>query len=136
MNRRDLRESPMRALIAIAAAFTMALLAPAPSRADAPGPTAVAPGQPGCKCLPRPHRQVRHYRRVHKRMIAALPPAPVVPVYYNTGIPGPWDPAYDRGMTLHFRSPFVSGIADPEPGFPHTPPIRAVSWYRYASGPA
>jgi hypothetical protein len=66
-------------------------------------------------------------------MIAAVPP-PVMPVYYNTGIPSPWDPAYDRAMTLHFRSPFVTAIVEPEPGYPHTPPVRAVAWYRYGSG--
>jgi len=124
----------MRALIAIGAAFAAACLVPTAGRADAPGPAAAAPAKPGCKCPPvRTHRVVRH-RRVTKRMIAAVPP-PVAPVYYNTGIPSPWDPAYDRGMTLHFRSPFVTAIVDPEPGFPHTPPIHAVSWYRYASGP-
>lgn len=124
----------MRALIAIAAAFVVACLIPAPSRADAPGP-GVAAAKPDCKCpRARPHRVVRKYRRAPSRMIAALPP-PVAPIYYNTGIPSPWDPAYDRAMTLHFRSPFVTGIVDPEPGYPHTPPVRAVSWYRFASGP-
>jgi hypothetical protein len=127
-------ESTMRALIAIGAAFVMACLVPAAARADAPGPTA-APAKPGCKCPPvRAHRHVRHYRHASKRVIAAGPPL-VAPVYYNTGIPSPWDPAYDRAMTLHFRSPFVSAIVDPEPGYPHTPPVRAVAWYRFASGP-
>ena len=123
----------MRALIAIGAAFVMACLIPAPSRADAPGP-GVAAAKPDCKCpRVRAHRVVRH-RRVAKRMIAAVPP-PVAPVYYNTGIPSQWDPAYDRAMTLHFRSPFVTGIVEPEPGYPHTPAVRAVAWYRFASGP-
>jgi len=125
----------MRALIAIGAAFVMAWLVPAASRADAPGPATAAAKAPGCKCPPvRAHRVVRH-RRAAKRMIAMSPP-PVAPVYYNTGIPSPWDSAYDRAMTLHFRSPFVSAIVDPEPGYPHTPPVRAVAWYRFASGPA
>jgi hypothetical protein len=127
----------MRVLVAIGAAVVMAWLVPSASRADAPGPTAAAPAQPGCRCLPpRPHRHVRHHRRVHKRMIAMLPPPPIAPIYYNTGIPSPSDSAYDRAMTLHFRSPFVTGVADPEPGYPHTPPVRAVAWYRYPSGPA
>jgi hypothetical protein len=129
----------MRALVAIGAAFVMAWLIPAASRADAPGPgaapAAAAAAAPGCKC-PRPHRHVRHHRRVHKRMVAMLPPPPVAPEYYNTGLPSHWDSAYDRAMTLHFRSPFVTGVADPEPGYPHTPPVRAVAWYRYPSGPA
>ena len=124
----------MRALIAIGAALVMASLVPTAGRADAPGPAAAAPAKPGCKCPQvRKHRVVRHYRRVTKRAVALLPP--VAPFYYNTGIPSPWDTAYDRAMTLHFRSPFVTAIVDPEPGFPHTPPVRAVAWYRYASGP-
>ena len=69
-------------------------------------------------------------------MIARLAPPFVAPVYYNTGIPSPWDSAYDRAMTLHFRSPFVSGEIDPEPGYPHTPPVLAVGPYRFQSGPA
>lgn len=125
----------MRALIAIGAAFVMACLIPTASRADAPGPTAAAPAKPGCKCPPvRARKHVRHHRRVAKRMIAAVPPA-VAPVYYNTGLPSPWDSAYDRAMTLHFRSPFVTAIVEPEPGYPHTPPVRAAAWYRFASGP-
>ena len=124
----------MRALIAIGAAFVMTCLIPPASRADAPGP-AVSAAKPDCKCpRARPHRVVRHHRRVSKRMIAMLPP-PVAPVYYNTGLPDHWDSAYDRAMTLHFRSPFVTAIVDPEPGYPHTPPVRAAAWYRFASGP-
>jgi hypothetical protein len=122
-------------LIAIGAAFVMAWLVPTASRADAPGPAAAAPAKPGCKCPPkRVQRHVRHHRRVAKRTVAMVPP-PVAPIYYNTGIPSPWDSAYDRAMTLHFRSPFVTAIVDPEPGYPHTPAVRAVAWYRFASGP-
>ena len=63
----------MRALIAIGAAFVMACLIPAPSRADAPGP-GVAAAKPDCKCSRvRAHRAVRH-PRVAKRMFAAVPP--------------------------------------------------------------
>jgi hypothetical protein len=125
----------MRALIAIGAACVMASVVPTASRADAPGPAAAAPAKPGCNCpRTRPHRHVRH-RRVDKRMMAILPPPPVA-AYYNTGLPDPWDTAYDRAMTLHFRSPFVAGVVDPEPGYPHTPPVRVAAWYRYASGPA
>jgi hypothetical protein len=123
----------MRALIAIGAAFVMACLVPAPSHADAPGPR-VAAAKPDCKCpRVRPHRVVRHHRRAPKRMIAMLPP--VAAVYYNNGLPNPWDSAYDRAMTLHFRSPFVTAIVDPEPGYPHTPPVRTAAWYRFGSGP-
>jgi len=129
----------MRALVAIGAAFVMAWLIPAASRADAPGPgaapAAAAAAAPGCKC-PRPHRHVRHHRRVHKRMVAMLPPPPVAPEYYNTGLPSHWDSAYDRAMTLHFRTPFVTGHIDPEPGYPHTPPVFGVQPYRFVSGPA
>ena len=123
----------MRALIVIGAAFVMACLVPTPSHADAPGPR-VAAAKPDCKCpRVRPQRVVRHYRRAPKRVIAMLP-RPVARVYYNTGIPSPWDSAYDRAMTLHFRSPFVTAIVDPEPGYPHTPPVRPVAWYRFGSG--
>ncbi len=112
-------------------------LAP-PILCDGPGP------------MPRPHRIVRHHRhyvRLHYRhrrhwwpMPAALPyppPAAVVPVYYNPPLPDPYDSAYDRAMTLHFRSPAVSGIQVLEPGFPPTPPIVPYQWYRVqaAGGP-
>jgi hypothetical protein len=130
----------MRALSAIGAAFVIACLTPAASRADAPGPgpAAAAPAAPGCKCpqvrRARPHRHVRHYRRARPRY--AVVPAPPPLLYYNTGIPSPYDTAYDRAMTLHFRTPFVTGHVDPEPGYPHTPPVFGVQPYRFVSGPA
>ena len=130
----------MRAFCAIAAAVVWALLMPTASRADAPGPAAASAAAPDCKCprVHRPHRvvrrHVRHHR--HRRAVAALPyPPPLLaPAYYNTGIPSPYDTAYDRAMTLHFRTVFVSGMFDPEPGYPHTPPVRAVQPYRYRAG--
>jgi hypothetical protein len=141
-----LRESMMRVVCAMGVALAIACLMPATSRADAPGPaaaaTTAAPSAPGCKCLPaRPHRHARHHARYHRRWHAPVagmmgPPAMIAPAYYNPGIPSPWDSAYDRAMTLHFRNVFVTGIFDPEPGYPETPPVRGVQPYRYPSGPA
>ncbi len=53
------------------------------------------------------------------------PPPP-----YNPLLPNPLDSAYDRGMTLHFRSKPVTGISIADPGYPPTPPIAGVVAYR------
>jgi len=69
--------------------------------------------------------------------IALLPQMPFAPLpVYNPLIPSPWDSAYDRVMTLHFRSPEVSGAYVGEPGYPHTPPVRGGQPYRVQSGTA
>lgn len=138
----------MRTFGAIAAAFLVACMAPAASRADAPGPasgTAAAPGSAaeGCKCpgaprrAARPHRPKRHHARHHRRWhppppMAVAPALP--PAYYNPGIPSPYDTAYDRAMVLHFRSPIVSGLYNPEPGYPPTPPVAGIQHYRVQPG--
>jgi hypothetical protein len=62
-------------------------------------------------------------------------PAPFVPVYYNPLLPSPYDTAYDRAIVLHFRSPPVSGLYRPEPGYPSTPPVLGVHYYRVQPGP-
>jgi hypothetical protein len=136
----------MRLYSAIATAFLIACAVPATSRADDPQSAASAVSQtpaPGCNCPRvqhrhawRPHRHARHHAR-HWRHgwptpIALLGP----PVYYDPPIPSPWDSAYDRAMTLHFRSPEVSGSYVGEPGFPHTPPIRGIQHYRVQAGAA
>jgi hypothetical protein len=124
----------------VGALIVIACAAPAPSRAATPptdaGAVAEAPA-PGCHC---PRAQYRHARRVHHhvrrhaRAPIALLPAP--PPAYDPPIPSPWDPAYDRAMTLHFRSPEVSGTYTGEPGFPHTPPVHGIQSYRVQTGAA
>lgn len=142
----------MRGFSAIGAAVALAWLMPAAGHAagqpDAAAsntrvgqPVAVACDEPGPGYRPqRPHRVVRvHVRhRRHRRPVIVMPypPPVVVPAYYNTGIPSPYDTAYDRAMTLHFRSPFVTGLIDPEPGYPPTPAVFGVQPYRYRAGPA
>jgi len=131
----------MRPLGAIIALLLMAGLMPSVSYADGMPPAAVAvkaravKAEPSCPCPPvrhvrhfryRHHHYVRHWRRA--RRLAPLMVA--APLPYNAPIPWPWDTAYDRGMTLHFRSAAVSGTWTGEPGFPPTPPIVPVEWYR------
>jgi hypothetical protein len=60
--------------------------------------------------------------------VAPLPP-------YNPLLPVTTDPAYDRAMVLHYRSPAVSGVYIADPGFPPTPPVNGVYPYRVQSGP-
>ena len=55
----------------------------------------------------------------------AEPPDP-----YNPYLPGTLDTAYDRAMTLHFRSPAVTDTYLSERGWPPTPPIRGLYPYR------
>src|SRR5262249_10182371 len=86
----------------------------------APGASAAA----NCPC-PRPHRPAHHWRHhVRHRVPAPLPPP--VAVWYDAPIPSPWDPAYDRAMVLHYRSPAVSGIHPAEPGYPPPPWVAGV----------
>ena len=140
----------MRAFSAIGAALALGWLIPATGHAETQPsaaavntqlrqPAAASCDEPGPGYRPhRPvHRVVRHVRHRRPRRLAAVPALPYPPpIYYNTGIPSPYDTAYDRAMTLHFRSPFVTGLVDPEPGYPHTPPVLGVQPYRFRSGPA
>ena len=128
----------MRLVWTIGAALFLTLAAAAASRADGPAnPAPEAAAKPRCHCPPvhhaqHPHRHIRHY--VRREWV----PAPVVlaaPAIYEPGIPSPWNPGYDRGMVLHFRSPDVSGIYYAEPGLPPTPPVAPVQPYRLADGP-
>lgn len=128
----------MRPSHAIAGLLLLAGMMPASSYADAPGPMPSAQAaRPGCRCP-----GIRHVRHVHHRYVRhfryrrLVPLIAVAPLPYNAPIPSPWDTAYDRGMTLHFRSPAVSGTWIDEPGLPHTPPIRPVQWYRVPYGVA
>lgn len=133
----------MRVPIAIGAAVLLGCATATPGRAETatvapavgkPQPAIVAacdePG-PGF----RRHRRVtRHARYVRRR----LPPPPLVAefdagAYYNPGLPGTLDPAYDRAMVLHYRSPEVTDFDRDEPGFPPTPPVRGLWPYRVQS---
>lgn len=134
----------MRPFSAMTAAFLLACAVPMPGHADGP-PAASAlaqPAAPGCNCPRvqrhhawRAHRYVHHYARNWRRGSPALI-ARGLPVSYDPPIPSPWDTAYDRAMTLHFRSPEVSGIYVAEPGFPPTPPVRGIQHYRVQAGGA
>ena len=140
----------MRPLSAISAAFLIASVFAMPGWAETPPPaagTAARPPAPGCVCpgvrqgrAARVQRHARHHawHRRHWRPAhhAAAVPLRYPPVYYDPPIPSPYDSAYDRGMTLHYRSPTVSGAYRHEPGFPPTPPIRGVQHYRLQAGEA
>jgi hypothetical protein len=124
----------MRPLYAIAALVLVAGLIPVAGYADGMPPTKPA-ALPRCPCPPVRHvRHVRHIYRHHYVRHWRRRPVPLVAVVplppYNAPIPWPWDTAYDRGMTLHFRSYAVSGTWTGNPGFPYTPPIVPVEWYR------
>jgi len=128
----------MRTFCAIGAALLMACAAPAASRADGPGPEAARAAKPDCRCpdlrkrVARTHRPHARYRQLP---YPAAAPGGFVPVYYNPALPSPYDSAYDRAMVLHFRSPPVSGFYRPEPGYPATPPVPGIHYYRVQAGP-
>ena len=141
----------MRLLTTIGALVLFAVAAPAIGRAATPPDTAATPEAaavgvgsgmpaPGCRCPRIYHRHVwrRHWRgRFHVRRRVypvAVAVAPLPP--YDPPIPAPWDTAYDRAMTLHFRSPVVSGTWTGEPGFAHTPAVFGIQAYRVPVGPA
>jgi hypothetical protein len=88
---------------------------------------------PGFRRVHRAHRRViRHVRHVQRW----LPPPPVAVFeasLYNPGLPGTLDPAYDRAMVLHYRSPEVSDIDRAEPGYSPTPPVHGLWPYRVRS---
>ena len=98
-----------------------------PAGADAPGEK-VRPSRPGCNC-PVVHRRV-HARVRHRRFVP--PPAVVVreePDLYNVLIPSTYDPAYDRVVVDHFRTPTVTGFDEPwrpKPVWPGILPYRAT----------
>ena len=128
----------MRPLDAIAAGLMLACAVPAVGRADGypPIPTAAAVAAPSCPCPPRHNVWRAHRVRHYVRHWAPWPPPPPPPVavWYDPPIPSPWDPAYDRAMVLHYRSPWVSGIFLAEPGYPPTPPVHGVRHYRVVTG--
>jgi hypothetical protein len=134
----------MRPLSAIGAAFLIAFALPATSRADTPPAVAAAaqPSAPGCHCpglrhARRPHRPAhyaRYWRHWRPARVAMAPRAPI-PADYDMPLPSPYDSAYDRAMTVHFRSPAVAGIYIADPGYPLTPPVVGLYPYRYQSGP-
>lgn len=130
----------MRPFSAMTAAFLVACAVPLPGRADGP-PAPAEAAAPGCKCPEvqrrhawRPRHHVR-YHAVHRRHWVPVPVAVAPPPPYDPPIPSPWNPAYDRAMTLHFRSPAVSGSYLLEPGYPPTPPVVGIQHYRVPTGP-
>lgn len=103
-------------------------LAAVPAGADvrAPGEKMVR-AFPGCPCPPVVHRRV-HARVRHHRFV----PPPAVAVVrrdlYNVLIPSTYDPAYDRVVVDHFRTPTVTGFNEPwrpKPVWPGILPYRA-----------
>ncbi len=137
----------MRLSTTIGALVLFALAAPATSRAATPPDTAAAPDAaavgvgsgvpaPGCRCPRVYHRHVwkKRWHRYARRLPLAAALAPLPP--YDPPIPAVWDTAYDRAMTLHFRSAEVSGTWVDEPGFAHTPPVHGIQAYRVQVGAA
>jgi hypothetical protein len=118
----------MRPFNLIAAALLLACAAPAVGQADG------MPASPGCHCLRPVHHVVRHvrYRRVRhvRRVRVVAAPVYAPPVYYNPLLPRTWDTDYDRAMVLHYRSPPVSGLYKPDPGYAPTPDVAGVQPYR------
>lgn len=133
----------MRVPIAIGAAVLLGCAIAAPSRAEtaAEAPIfAAGAHQPIVAGCDEPGPGFRRHRRVsrHVRYIRRRLPPPRVAVfdasaYYNPGLPGTLDPAYDRAMVLHYRSPEVSDIDRDEPGYSPTPPVHGLWPYRVRS---
>ena len=125
----------MRAFSVICAAILMAGALPTAGHADGTSPAAAAAG---CHCPKAVRRPVRHlprhvrYRR-HRRRVRVAAAAPPLRAYYNPPIPSPWNPAYDRAMTLHFRSPPVTGEFLLDPGWPPTPPVLGIQPFHLAA---
>ena len=92
---------------------------PVPRSANVP-----APYHSGARRHRRSLATVRHYRSGPDKAIA------VAPDTYNPRLPSPFDTAYDRAMTLHFRSLAVTGTYRAERGWPPTPPIHGLYPYR------
>ncbi len=132
----------MRAFHAIGAALLMACAMPATSRAEAilATSTVSAPCGPGCD-RPGVQRETwrpRRHARVHPRYRRHARPAPIAagppPAYYNPPLANPYDSAYDRVMTQHFRPPPVTVEYKVERGYPVIP--RVAQPYRFAAGGA
>ena len=135
----------MRVPIAIGAAVLLGCAITGPGRAETATTTSgVSQAQhaivaacdepgPGFRRIHRVHRRViRHVRYVRRRL--APPPVAVLDAsLYNPGLPGTLDPAYDRAMVLHYRSPEVSDIDRAEPGYSPTPPVHGLWPYRVRS---
>ncbi|HEX3953724.1 MAG TPA: hypothetical protein VHW90_09150 [Stellaceae bacterium] len=130
----------MRLICAVGAALLLACGFATASRAADPPDAATAP-TPGCNCPAaaqhhvRPHRgsrmHARYRRRAPPRRYVMMPPPYLpTPMYYAPVIPTVYDSSYDRAMTLHYRSPEVTGIYDPDPGWPATPPPTPYQAYR------
>jgi len=75
----------------------------------------------------RPEAEIRQFRQWPpvSEVAVAVPPDP-----YNPYLPGTLDTAYDRAMTLHFRSPAVTDTYRRDRGEAPTPPIRGLFPYR------
>ena len=134
----------MHRLCSIGAVFLLACAAVAPGRADTATKALMASGvpQPAVAACDEPGPGFRRHRRVtrrvryvrHVRYVERWLPPPPVAVFeasaYNPGLPGTLDPAYDRAMVLHYRSPEVSDIDRDEPGYSPTPPVHGLWPYR------
>jgi hypothetical protein len=129
----------MRPFSAMTAAFLFVCAVPLPGHADGPPAPPAQQAAPDCKCPQvqrhawRPRHHLR-YHAWHRRHLVPIPVAVVPPPPYDPPIPSPWDTAYDRAMTLHFRSPAVSGSYLLEPGYPPTPPVVGIQHYRVPAG--
>jgi hypothetical protein len=127
INRLSAEEEMLR-FAAIGAILVAGLAWTPPAGADAPGEK-VKPVAPGCNC-PVVHRRV-HARVRHRRFVP--PPAIAVqegPDLYNFLVPSPYDPAYDRVVVDHFRTPTVTGYDEPwrpKPVWPGILPYRVTS---------
>ena len=67
----------------------------------------------------RVHARVRHPRRLAPPTVAARE----APDYYNFLVPSTYDPAYDRVVTDHFRTPVATGVDEPWRSTPVWPGI-------------
>ena len=123
----------MRLFSAITGALLLAFALPTAGWADGTSPP-TPPVTPHCTCPPVHHvwhHRVRHWR--HRRFVRRAPvvaPRPYWASNYNPLLPSPLDTAYDRAMTLHFRSAPVSGEFLTDRGYPPTPPVAGVAPYR------
>ncbi|MBV9966618.1 MAG: hypothetical protein JO008_13085 [Alphaproteobacteria bacterium] len=103
-------------------------LMPLPASADVPAPGEKIRAFPGCPCPPVVHR--RHVRVRHHRFVPPPPVAIVERDLYNVLIPSTYDPAYDRVVVDHFRTPPVTGFDEPwrpKPVWPGILPYRATA---------
>jgi hypothetical protein len=128
----------MRLFRAIRATVLLASAAAAPSYV-----VSLANADPGsytrarfaaCDCYGGGWHQ-HHYRWSDARNFRGWGPTPEFeppqpPDYYNPMLPSAYDTAYDRAMTLHFRSPAVTNTYLAESGWPPTPPVRGLFPYR------